>query len=193
LTSASHRSRWGSPNPGRLVGARIKVRVATDKPGYRVREKAKVSVDVRRATALTRRAIPRSRWPPVDEGLLELKPNDSWKLLEAMMTRRGIEVATSTAQMQVIGKRHFGRKALGGGRWWRPGQVRARAFDTLLFWQARVKLDEHGHAEATIPLNDALTSFRIVAVADGGLDTFGTGSASIQSSQDLMLFSGCRR
>ena len=36
------------------------------------------------------------------------------------MARRGEEVETSTAQMQVIGKRHFGRKAVaaggGGGR-----------------------------------------------------------------------------
>ena len=36
-------------------------------------------------------------------------PNDSWKLLDAMMGRRGVAGArTSTAQMQVVGKRHFG-------------------------------------------------------------------------------------
>ena len=54
-----------------------------------------------------------------------------------------------------------------------------------------MKLDEHGHAEATVPLNDSLTSFRIVAVADGAMDLFGTGSASVQSTQDLMLFLAC--
>ena len=56
----------------------------------------------------------------VDEGLLELMPNQSWKLLDAMMGKRGIEVKTSTAQMQVVGRRHYGLKALpsggGGGR-----------------------------------------------------------------------------
>ncbi len=56
----------------------------------------------------------------VDEGLLELAPNESWKLLETMMQRRGIEVDTATASMQVVGKRHYGRKAReaggGGGR-----------------------------------------------------------------------------
>ncbi|UUZ49908.1 hypothetical protein LP420_07150 [Massilia sp. B-10] len=53
----------------------------------------------------------------VDEGLLELMPNTSWNLLEAMMGTRSLQVETSTAQMQVIGKRHFGRKAFphGGG------------------------------------------------------------------------------
>lgn len=168
----------------------LKVKVATDKPGYRVREKAKVSVDVRRADGSRLPRDSEVTLVAVDEGLLELKPNESWKLLEAMMTRRGIEVSTSTAQMQVIGKRHFGRKALAAGGDGGSAKSARELFDTLLFWQARVKLDENGHAEATIPLNDSLTSFRIVAIANGGMDTFGTGSASIQSSQDLMLFSG---
>ena len=116
-------------------------------------------------------------------------PNDSWKLLDAMMTRRGEEVGTSTAQMQVIGKRHFGRKAIatggGGGR----GSSR-ELFDTLLIWKARVPLDDAGNATVDVPLNDSLTSFRIVAVASSGAQLFGTGSASIRSTQDLMLLSG---
>ena len=56
----------------------------------------------------------------VDEGLLELSGNDSWDLLKRMMGERGLEVLTATAQMQVVGKRHYGRKAVphggGGGR-----------------------------------------------------------------------------
>ena len=170
----------------------LKVKVATDKPVYHVREKAKVSVDIKRLDGSYPPRDSEVTLVAVDEGLLELKPNDSWKLLEAMMTRRGIEVSTSTAQIQVIGKRHFGRKALpaGGDGGGGGGKSARELFDTLLFWQARVKLDEHGHAEATVPLNDSLTSFRIVAVADGAMDLFGTGSASIQSTQDLMLFSG---
>jgi len=48
----------------------------------------------------------------VDEGLLELMPNRSWELLSAMMGRRAYDVRTATAQMQVIGKRHFGLKSL---------------------------------------------------------------------------------
>ncbi len=41
-----------------------------------------------------------------------------------------------------------------------------------------------------VPLNDSLTSFRIVAVADGEADLFGTGQTAIRSTQELMLFSG---
>lgn len=168
----------------------LKVKVATDKPVYHVREKAKVSVDIKRVDGTYPPRDSEVTLVAVDEGLLELKPNDSWKLLEAMMTRRGIEVSTSTAQMQVIGKRHFGRKALPAGGDGGGGKSARELFDTLLFWQATVKLDAQGHAEATVPLNDSLTSFRIVAIATGSMDLFGTGSASVQSTQDLMLFSG---
>ncbi|MGH8760877.1 MAG: alpha-2-macroglobulin family protein, partial [Burkholderiales bacterium] len=125
----------------------------------------------------------------VDEGLLELLPNDSWKLLDAMMRPRGIEVDTSTASMQVIGKRHYGRKALpqggGGGR-----QTARELFDTLLLWKARVPLDDKGRAVVVIPLKDSLTSFRIIAVAESGTGLFGTGETSVRAAQDLMLLSG---
>ena len=168
----------------------LDVRVSTDREVYRVRDKAKVTVEVKRAIDGT--PAPKDSevvLVAVDEGLLELAPNESWKLLSAMMQRRGIEVDTATASMQVIGKRHFGRKAreAGGG----GGRHGARElFDTLLFWKARVKLDEQGRASVEVPLNDSLTSFRIVAVANGETGLFGTGETSIRSTQDLMLLSG---
>jgi uncharacterized protein YfaS (alpha-2-macroglobulin family) len=168
----------------------LKVNVSADRQVYRVRQKARVTVVVKRASD--------GKPPPkgaevalaaVDEGLLELMPNQSWKLLETMMQRRGIEVDTATASMQVVGKRHYGRKAReaggGGGR-----KTSRELFDTLLFWKARVKLDQNGRAAAEVPLNDSLTSFRIVAVADGGPDLFGTGHTVIRSTQELILFSG---
>jgi uncharacterized protein YfaS (alpha-2-macroglobulin family) len=168
---------------------RLDVRVTPERDTYFIRERANVTVEVKRADG--------SKLPPgaeialaaVDEALLELAPNASWNLLEAMMGRRGLEVWTSTAQLQVVGKRHYGRKAVphGGG----GGRERAReAFDTLLTWQGRVKLDESGRAKVTVPLNDSLTSFRIVAVASAGGGLFGTGSASIATNQDLVLLSG---
>ena len=105
------------------------------------------------------------------------------------MGERGLQVQTSTAQMQVVGKRHFGRKAVahggGGGR----GASR-ELFDTLLLWQGKVKLDARGEAQVQVPLNDSLTSFRIVAVASAGAGLFGTGAVEVRSTQDLMLMSG---
>ena len=57
-------------------------------------------------------------------------------------------------------------------------------------FKGRVRLNRAGNAVVDVPLNDALTSFRIVAVAQGGAGLFGTGSASIQTTQDLMVLSG---
>jgi alpha-2-macroglobulin len=98
-------------------------------------------------------------------------------------------VHSATAQSQVIGKRHFGLKALppGGG----GGMSSARElFDTLLFWQARLPLDANGEATAEVPMNDSLSSFRLVAVASEEADRFGLGTRSVRTRQDLMLFSG---
>jgi uncharacterized protein YfaS (alpha-2-macroglobulin family) len=167
----------------------LEVKVAPEKEAYRVREKATVAVAVRRSDGTAPPAGSEVAIAAVDEGLLELLPNDSWKLLDAMMTRRGEEVETSTAQVQVIGKRHFGRKAIAAGGGGGRGSAR-ELFDTLLLWKARIALDADGNARVEIPLNDSLTSFRIVAVASGGVGWFGTGSASVRSTQDLMLLSG---
>jgi hypothetical protein len=41
-----------------------------------------------------------------------------------------------------------------------------------------------------VPLNDSLTSFRLVAVADADVQKFGTGSASIRVTQDLQVLAG---
>ena len=167
----------------------LKVNVSTDRQVYRVREKAQAKIEVVAADGRPLPAGSEVAVAAVDEGLLELMPNNSWDLLAAMMGRRSYGVQNSTAQMNVIGKRHFGLKALpqGGG----GGKALTRElFDTLLLWKGRVKLDAHGLASVEIPLNDSLTSFRIVGVATGGLDRFGTGSTSIRTTQDLILFSG---
>jgi hypothetical protein len=167
----------------------LRVSVKPEREAYRVRETAKLRVAVR---------TPDGDFPPpgseiavaaVDEGLLELAPNASWKLLEAMEDERAQEVRTSTAQLQVVGKRHFGQKAVasGGGGGGRPTR---ELFDTLLAWQPRVPLDARGEATLAIPLGDSLTSFRIVAVATGGAARFGTGSASVRTTQELMALAG---
>ena len=167
----------------------LKVNVATDRRIYKVREKAQAKIAVTTADGQPLPPGSEVAVAAVDEGLLELLPNDSWNLLGAMMGRRSYGIQTSTAQMNVIGKRHFGLKALpqggGGGR-----SLTRELFETLLLWKGRVKLNARGEASVEIPLNDSLTSFRIVAIATGGTDRFGTGSTSIRTTQDLILFSG---
>jgi uncharacterized protein YfaS (alpha-2-macroglobulin family) len=53
-----------------------------------------------------------------------------------------------------------------------------------------VPLDAEGNATIEVPLNDSLTGFRIAVVASAGAGLFGTGQASIRTTQDLMLLSG---
>lgn len=170
-------------------GHELKVQVKTPKDVYQVREKVPVEIRVRQADNDQPAAGGEVAVAAVDEALLELLPNESWNLLSSMMGQRPYSVQTSTSQMHVIGKRHFGLKALpaggGGGR-----QFTRELFDTLLLWRGRLQLDSQGFARLEIPLNDSLSSFRIVAIANSGSGRFGTGSSAIRSTQDLMLLSG---
>ena len=167
---------------------RLDVSVKTDKDSYAVRSQAKVTITVKLPSGQPA-ANAEVALAAVDQALLELMPNSSWGLLDAMLQRRAWGVETSTAQMEIIGRRHFGRKAVaaGGG----GGRSNTRELlDTLLLWNPRVQLDAKGQAVVTVPLNDALTTFKIVAVADAATGLFGTGQASIKATQDLQIISG---
>ena len=102
--------------------------VSPDRKVYKVREKAKVRIRVKTSDGKPPPQRSEVALAAVDEGLLELMPNRSWDILAAMMGQRGYEVHTATAQMQVIGKRHYGLKALPPGGWRRkatdPGALR---------------------------------------------------------------------
>lgn len=167
----------------------LKVNVSTDKNTYRVRDRAYARIKVTKKDGTPLKEKGEVTIAVVDEGLLELMPNKSWMILDSMMGKRPMEVRTSTAQMQVVGKRHFGLKALphggGGGK-----QITRELFDTLLLWKGRVFLDDKGEATVEIPLNDSITSFRVVAVAQSGKGAFGTGETSIRTTQELMIISG---
>ena len=168
---------------------RLLVEVKPAQAQYKTRERAMVEVNVRTADGKPLPEGAEVAFSAVDEALLDLLPNPSTKLLEAMMQRRGIEVLTATAQMQVIGKRHYGRKSAapgGGGGRGAPREL----LNSLLSWQARVPLDAQGHAQVAVPLNDALSAFRFTAVASAGADRFGEGHASVRTTQDVQLLSG---
>ena len=168
---------------------KLKVEVTPDKNDYQPRDKAQVRIKVTQADGKPAPAGTEVAFAAVDQALLELRPNESWDLLDAMLPKRAYQVQTATAQSQVIGKRHFGKKALppGGG----GGRAPARElFDTLLVWNPRVVLDANGSATIDVPLNDSLTEFKLVAVVDAGTGFFGTGSGGLRTRQDLQLISG---
>ena len=154
----------------------LAVVVAPGRDTYRTRDRARVRIAV---------SGPDGRPRPdaevalvaVDEGLLELWPNESWDVLKAMMEERYARVDTATSMRllartfgfedyveEVLVTGSFRRSSgFGGGRAEEPA-LRER-FDALLLWRARLAMDASGAAEVDIPLNDLLTSFRIVAIA----------------------------
>ncbi|MDF1485972.1 MG2 domain-containing protein [Ramlibacter sp. H39-3-26] len=167
---------------------RIDVKVAADKESYPVRGKARVTISARLPDGQPA-AHAEVALAAVDQALLALMPNTSWDLLGAMLQRRAWGVQTATAQMEIIGRRHYGRKAVPAGGGGGHGQAR-ELLDTLLLWNPRVQLDAQGRATIEVPLNDALTTFTIVAVADAATGLFGTGQVSIRATQDLQIISG---
>jgi uncharacterized protein YfaS (alpha-2-macroglobulin family) len=187
LSKPTYRFGMGSIQVGDAAH-RLNVKVETDRTIYSVRDKAQVKISVtlpnQQPAANAEIAL-----AAVDKALLELMPNNSWQLLEGMLVPRAWGVATSTAQMEIIGRRHYGRKAVpaGGGGGRNPTR---ELLDTLLLWKPNIMLDEKGQAQVTVPLNDSLTSFEIVAIADQGTNLFGTGKTTIQSTQDLQIISG---
>lgn len=165
----------------------LQVRVSTDRPQYAVRQKAQARIQVTQGGQPAAGA--EVAFAAVDEGLLALLDNASWDLLGAMLKPRPWGVETSTAQSEIVGRRHYGRKAVAAGGGGGRGATR-ELFDTLLLWQGRVTLDARGEATVEVPLNDSLTSFRLVAIADDGAQRFGSGSAQIRVTQDLQLLPG---
>lgn len=164
----------------------LKVEVLPQQAQYGVRQSAQVKLRVTQDG----QPVPDAQlaFAAVDEGLLTLSPNGSWKLLDHLLQQRPWMVATATAHSEIIGRRHYGRKAVaaGGG----GGFATRELFDTLLTWQPAVTLNAQGEAVVQVPLNDSLTRFRLVAIADAPGQRFGTGENSIAVSQDLQLLSG---
>jgi uncharacterized protein YfaS (alpha-2-macroglobulin family) len=166
----------------------LDVSVKADQESYPVRGLARVTITAKLPNGQPA-AHAEVALAAVDQALLELMPNRSWNLLDAMLQQRAWGVETSTAQMEIIGRRHYGRKAVpaGGG----GGKSGTRELlDTLLLWNPKVALDAKGQATVVVPLNDALTTVQIVAVADMGAGLFGTGQASVRATQDLQIISG---
>lgn len=172
-----------------LEARELKVTVTPERERYEVRERARATIRVTDSQGRPAPGGTEVALAAVDQALLELQPNRSWQVLEAMYRRRGWGVQTATAQMQVVGKRHYGRKAVapGGG----GGRAPTRElFDTLLLWQAALPLDASGEARVDIPLNDSLTTFRVTAIADSPDGRFGHGSGTLRVSRDLQVIGG---
>lgn len=154
----------------------------------------------------------------VDEALLALSPNPSWNLLGAMMRQRGIQVHGSGLESQLARSLVFGAQPgfwphddrgrsvipaaapvaappaammrTSDGSEGAEGAAVRNQFSTLAFWSTELALDAQGQALVTVPFNDSLTRWRIVAVVQQGAQQFGTGEAGVQTTQPVQIFSG---
>ncbi len=172
-------------------GHQLRVAMKADRDAYHVREQAHVAVQVRGPDGRAPQSA-EIAFAAVDEALLNLSPNDSWNLLDAMMGERPISVLTSTAAMQVVGKRHYGRKAVpaGGGGGGDLSALTRTDFRPVLLWRGRVQLDGDGRAVIDVPMADSLSSYKLVAVATAGENLFGTGQIAVRTVQDLTIYAG---
>jgi alpha-2-macroglobulin len=171
-------------------GHKLDVAVKADKAKYAVRETAQVDVQVKQPDGKPA-ASAEIAFAAVDEALLQLQDNQSWNVLDAMMGERTLDVLTSTAQTQVVGKRHYGKKAVeaGGGGGGDLSGITRDDFRPMLLWKGRVALDAQGHAKLPVALSDNLSAFKLVAIATQGAQFFGTGAISVRTTQDLQVFS----
>ncbi len=126
----------------------------------------------------------------VDQALLELMPNATWNLARSHVAAPQLGRADFHRPDGNHGPTPLRARSRSPGWWRRPAAIRANCSTRLLLWHPIVQLDAQGQAQVQVPLNDALTSFEIVAVADEGDDRFGTGSTTIATTQDLQLISG---
>ena len=148
------------------AGQRLGVEVKPDAATYPVCGHAKVRIKVTQPDGKPVAAGTEVAVAAVDEALLELAPNTSWNLLDAMWQRRSYSVTTATAQMEIIGRRHYGRKAVpaGGGGGKSPTR---ELFDTLLLWQPRVVLDDKGEAIVVVDLEGKSNIANFTVIASG--------------------------
>lgn len=166
----------------------LTVKLQMDKQNYQIRQKAQVELE-----GLLANGKPAAKANVavfvVDKALLELSKNNTTDLYKALMRERRLSVETATAQSEVVGRRHYGRKAVpaGGG----GGRAPTRElFDSLVFWRGNVVLDEQGKATVDFALNDSISKFEVMAVADLDQDKFGLAKMDFVSTQDLQLISG---
>lgn len=166
--------------------------VNLDRNTYQLREvaTAKIKATLADGTPASRASVALA---VVDEALLELAPNRSADIIKAMRRERAYGVTTATAQSEVVGRRHYGRKAVPAGG--SAADLAKRGgtrdlFDTLLLWQPNIELDANGEATIPIHLNDSISGFRVIAVGDYGVDRFAEAKAEFSSTKDLQIITG---
>lgn len=170
------------------------VSVSADHTEYRPATSAKVSVDVHGPDGA---AAPGevTLWA-VDYGVLSLTNYTAPDIVSAIYQHKDLQVMTEDNRQRIISRRVLTPKGAndggGGGNEAGAGAFR-KDFRPLAFWLGSVETDASGHATKDVTLPEALTTYRIMAVAADSTSRFGSASAEIKVNKPVTLLAAFPR
>ncbi len=165
---------------------RLAVAVTPERADYRPRQKVEVDLavtDSRGRPAKAQLAV----WA-VDETVLRLTGYEPPDPVEAIFAPRPLSVRTAEPLINLVLRRWYGEKggsAPGGGGGEEAGEIRSRFRTTVLF-APEVVTGADGRARVSFELPDNLTTYRVMALAVGEDERFGTGRGSLTVSKPLL-------
>lgn len=165
---------------------RLAVEITPQQAEYRPRRKVEVDLAVTDAKGAPAKAQ-LSVWA-VDETVLRLTAYQPPDPIEAIYTPRPLSVRTAEPLVNLVLRRWYGEKggsAPGGGGGPEGGEIRS-LFKTTVLFAPEVVTGDDGRARVAFDLPDNLTSYRIIALAVGDDERFGTGAGSIRVAKPLL-------
>ncbi len=169
-------------------GHRLQVAVRPDRTEYRPGDDAEATVVVTDGDGAPRSAAV-TLWA-VDVGVLELTRYRTPDLVGAFFGRRGLGVVTAESRSRLVGRRSYGTKADaigGGGGADVTGAELRRDFRPVAVWRGDLVTGADGRAVVRFALPDALTTYRVMAVAVGEGASFGSGETEITATVPVGL------
>ena len=125
----------------------------------------------------------------VDEAVLRLTGYEAPDLLAEIYPPQGLSVRIGEPLLHLVQRRLYGEKgqtAGGGGGGDGAGAGFRSLFKTTVLFAPAVRTDAQGRAQVEFELPDNLTTYRILAVAVGKGDRFGSGTASVKVAKPLL-------
>lgn len=174
------------------------VQVKTDKEKYQPRETVNVNVSVNAEQGQL--GVSTVTLIALEEKILQLKANDTYKILDAMMQLRGHNVTTVTPFEKIqsaitnysagdyVDSANERKGGDEGGDGSSNSEFKRQLFDALVTFQSDIPVIG-GVARATFKANDNLTSFKVFAVVSSSQNKFGLGETRYLSEKDTQSYS----
>lgn len=164
---------------------RLRVSVSADRAEYRPANTAKVSLRV--VDAADRPVRSEVTLWAVDYGVLSLTDYRAPDVLKAVYQEKALQVATADSRQRIVSRRVLTPKGADpGGGGGATANVR-QDFRPLAFWLGSVVTGAAGTITTDVTLPEALTTYRIMAVAGDTASRFGDGSTEITVSKPVTL------